>query len=67
MTQKVWKVDDIGQIAATLVVMAPTDDFAAGVLALCNAIGAPVPVRRRVAHWDSVVEITYQGSDVEVT
>jgi hypothetical protein len=65
--RKVWHVDEVGQVAATLLVVAPTEDFAAGVLALRNAIGAPVPARRRVAQWGSVVEVTYQAGDMEVT
>lgn len=45
--QSVWYKDDIAQIGATLVAVAPSWDFAAGVAALCNAIGAPVKLPER--------------------
>lgn len=66
MTQRAWHIEEIGRIAATLLVMAPSEDFAAGVLALANAIGAPVPAQRRVARWDVVV-IDGAGAGLEVT
>ena len=42
MSQSVWHKSDIGQIASTLLALAPSPEFAAGVLALANAMGAPV-------------------------
>lgn len=42
MTQSVWHKDDIGQIAATLLALVPNPDFACGVAALANAVGAVV-------------------------
>ena len=47
MAQSVWHKSDIGQIASTLVALAPTAGFAAGVLALANALGAPVRLLER--------------------
>lgn len=48
--QSVWHRDDLAQIGATLIAMAPSLEFAAGVGAMCNAVGAPVrlPERREV-------------------
>lgn len=49
MTQSVWHKSDIARIAATLMAMAPSDEFAAGVMALATALGAEVqPPKRRV-------------------
>jgi hypothetical protein len=45
--QSVWHKDDIAQIGATLITIAPSWDFAAGVAALCNAIGASVYLPER--------------------
>jgi hypothetical protein len=45
--QSVWHKDDIAQIGATLIAIAPSWDFAAGVAALCNAIGASVYLPER--------------------
>lgn len=42
MTQSVWHKRDIAQIGSTLIAIAPSYEFAAGVAALCNAVGAPV-------------------------
>lgn len=51
MTQSVWHRSEIAQIGQTLIAMAPSLDFAAGVAALCHAVGAPVrlPERREPA------------------
>ena len=38
----VWYRDDIGHIAQVLVDTAPCPEYAAGVAALCAALGAPV-------------------------
>lgn len=48
--QSVWHKDDLAQIGATLIALAPNWDFAAGVAAMCNAVSAPVrlPERREV-------------------
>jgi hypothetical protein len=42
VAQSAWHVSDIGRIADTLIEMAPSEDFAAGVWALARAVGAPV-------------------------
>lgn len=42
MGQRVWHIDDITQIGQTLIVMAPSYEFAAGVAALCAALGGAV-------------------------
>ena len=47
MGASVWHKDDIGQIALTLAAVAPSEDFAAGVLALAHAVGAPVELPER--------------------
>ena len=47
MTQSTWHKRDIGQIGQTLVDMAPSLEFAAGVAALCQAVGAPVQLPER--------------------
>jgi hypothetical protein len=56
----VWHKSDIGQIASTLVAMAPTADFAAGVLALASALNAPVrlPERYEPQAVIEIVEVT---------
>ena len=45
--QSVWHRDDIARIAATLMAMAPSLEFGAGVMALATALGAPVRVPRQ--------------------
>ena len=47
MAQSMWHRDDIARIGQTLIAMAPTPDFAAGVAALCNAVGAKVQLPER--------------------
>ena len=47
MTQSVWHRDDIARIAATLMALSPSEDFAAGVVALAHAVGADVQLPRR--------------------
>lgn len=47
MGQSVWHRDDIAQVGATLIAVAPSLDFAAGVAALCAAVGAPVSLPKR--------------------
>lgn len=49
MGQSVWHRDDIARIGQVLITTAPSPDYAAGVAALCAAVGAPVkmPKRRR--------------------
>ena len=59
--QSVWHKDDIAQIGATLVTLAPSWDFAAGVAALCNAVGAPVYLPERSESAPVVVVI--DGAD----
>jgi hypothetical protein len=43
----VWYRDDIGRIAQVLIDTAPCPEYAAGVAALCAALGAPVRVPRQ--------------------
>jgi hypothetical protein len=43
MGQSVWHRDDIARIGAVLIATAPSLDYAAGVAALCAAVGAPLP------------------------
>lgn len=45
--QSVWHKDNIAQICATLIALAPSWDFAAGVAAVCNSLGAPVYLPER--------------------
>lgn len=50
---------DIVQIAETLLLVAPTPDFAAGVVALANALGAATPqmahiIGQRWQFWAAV-------------
>ena len=42
MAQSAWHIADIGRIADTLIAVAPSEDFIAGVWALAQAVGAPV-------------------------
>jgi len=42
MSASVWHRADIGRIGQTLIDVAPSYEFAAGVGALCKAVGAPV-------------------------
>lgn len=60
MAQSVWHRDDIAQIGKTLVAMAPSWDFAAGVVALCSAVGAPVRLPERPAPPAVMIEATAQ-------
>ena len=63
MTQSVWHKDDIGRIAQTLIALAPSEDFIAGVMALAHAVGANVqlPPRRDVV---PVIVIEAAGREV---
>lgn len=61
MGQSVWHRDDIARIAATLMAMAPTPDFAAGVMALATALGAPVQLPRQP------VNVTLDAIAMELT
>lgn len=63
MTQSVWHRDDVGRIAATLIALSPSEDFAAGVMALAHAVGANVqlPPRRDVV---PVIVIDAAGREV---
>jgi hypothetical protein len=54
MGQSVWHRDDLAQIAVTLIAMAPSREFAVGVAAMCNAVGAPV----RLPEWCEAVAVT---------
>ena len=56
MGQSVWHHDDIARIAATLMAMAPSPEFAAGVMALATALGAPVQLPRQPVN--TTVELT---------
>ena len=56
MGQSVWHKDDIARIAATLITMAPSPEFAAGVMALATALGAPVRVSRQPVN--TIMEVT---------
>ncbi len=47
MGASVWHKDDVGQIGQTLIDVAPSAEFAAGVAALCQALGAPVRLPER--------------------
>lgn len=60
--QSVWYKEDIAQIGATLVAIAPSWDFAAGVAALCAAIGASVRLPERPA--PPLVAIDVTGKEV---
>jgi hypothetical protein len=62
--QSVWHKNDIARIGATLVAMAPSRDFAAGVAALCNAIGAPVPLPEQ---REPAAVVVIDGDSREVT
>ena len=57
MAQSAWHISDIGRIADTLIAMAPSEDFAAGVWALARAVGAPVSQPRRETARDMIVEM----------
>lgn len=49
MARKVWHVEEIVPVAQTLITIAPSPDFAAGVMALATAVGCPVtPPRNHV-------------------
>lgn len=61
--QSVWSKTDIARIGATLITLAPSWDFAAGVAALCNAVGAPVRLPERSAPAPVVV-IDANGREV---
>ena len=52
----VWYRDDIGRIAQVLIDTAPCSEYAAGVAALCAALGAPV----RVPQYEPHTTITVQ-------
>ena len=63
--QSVWHKDDIAQIGATLITIAPSWDFAAGVAALCNAIGASVYLPERSSlEMPQMVLIDADGREV---
>jgi hypothetical protein len=62
MTQTVWHRDDIARIAATLIAMAPSDEFAAGVMALAQAVGAQAKAPRRPLPVDVLIEGEYDES-----
>lgn len=62
MGQSVWHKDDLAQIGRTLVAMAPSWDFAAGVAAMCNAVGAPVRLPERSE--PALVVIDVPGQEV---
>lgn len=64
MTQSVWHKADIGRIGQTLIDMAPSWEFAAGVAALCNAVDAPVRLPVREPERAAVVVIDREGWEV---
>ena len=55
MSQSVWHRDDLARIGQVLITMAPSLDYAAGVAALCAAVGAQVCLPER----NIEIEITY--------
>ena len=55
MGQSVWHRDDLARIGQVLITTAPSPDYAAGVAALCAAVGAPVYLPER----NIEIEITY--------
>lgn len=55
MGQSVWHRDDLARIGQVLITTAPSLDYAAGVAALCAAVGAPVCLPERRIE----IEITY--------
>lgn len=65
MTQSVWHVDDVARIAATLMAMAPSEDFAAGVMALADAVGATVKPPRR-PWWRETAPVMIDVPSTEV-
>lgn len=65
MSQSVWHREDIAQIGVTLIAMAPNCDFAAGVAALCNAVGAPVRLPERLPGQPATV-VVIDGAGIEV-
>lgn len=57
----VWYRDDIGRIAQVLIDTAPCQEYAAGVAALCAALGVPVSVRVPMPrHETQIVEVVCQ-------
>ena len=64
MTQSVWHKDDIGRIAQTLIALAPSEDFIAGVMALAHAVGADVKPHRRRDALPVVVTVDGNGREV---
>lgn len=60
--QSVWSKTDIARIGATLITLAPSRDFAAGVAALCAAVGAPVRLPER--EQTQVVVMIDEGREV---
>ena len=63
MTQSVWHKTDIARIAAGGVVLAPSPDFALGVVWLAAQLGADVRLPERPA---AVVVVTIDGNGREV-
>lgn len=63
MGQSAWHKDDIAQIGATLIAIAPSWEFAAGVAALCDAIGAPVKLPKR-SEPPVIVVVNADGREV---
>lgn len=57
MVQSVWHYTDLARIGQTLIDVAPTLDFAAGVAALCKAVGAVVYLPERSESAPVVVTI----------
>lgn len=47
MISTVWTNGNIAQVAMALVMLAPSPEFAGGVLALCVALGAVTPEMKR--------------------
>ena len=47
MGQSVWHRDDLARIGQVLITTAPSPDYAAGVAALCAAVGASVYLPER--------------------
>ena len=62
--QSVWHRDDIARIGDTLVALAPSPDFAAGVAALCSAVGAPIKLPKQRKPVVVVDVIDAAGRDI---
>ena len=65
MAQSAWHIADIGRIADTLIAVAPSEDFIAGVWALAQAVGAPVH-QPKVGIVQAVIVAEHNGAGMEV-